>query len=128
MSDAAPGVTPPVPTPQEVGERIRVALADLGKQNPIEWLCVELNRSSSTVRRWLNGESDPSYLDMVRLSELTARPLEYFAGPGAAVTPERIDEHLKRLLREKRLELSKAQRDVERVQRDIESLLTAAGF
>lgn len=50
----------------------------------IEELAVAAHVSAQTIRNWMAGRSQPTVDQLIAISELTGKPLDWFLQPGQA--------------------------------------------
>jgi len=76
-------ITPtPAPTPQSIGAQIAKAIeARKIKQTRV---AADIEVSEATLRRFIAGTSDPSFLQVLRLSEILGVPVDWFITEKAA--------------------------------------------
>lgn len=68
-------------TRESVGGKIAEAMADAGvKSTP---LAAYIGVSESTLRRFIDGQTEPSYRQVVRMSEFLGKPLGWFVEAAA---------------------------------------------
>ena len=107
-----------LPDPAEdLGQRISDALADAYQgTDPAAWLAVQIGMSRSTVNRWITGETEPSFRNMIFVAWALGKPVGYFAGPASKpeATHDGLVTDLRSLLLKHRSLLEAAQRDVDR--------------
>lgn len=77
-----PITKPPVPTSQSIGAQIAKAIdARKIKQTRV---AADIEVSEATLRRFIAGTSDPSFLQILRLSEILDYPIGWFVEAAAA--------------------------------------------